>query len=88
MPSSDLYRCRACGWLLNEPPWGIDGHSPNFDYCPCCGVEFGYQDATPAGARKYREEWLKRGAPWNIPAEKPSGWVLEEQLKEVPAKFR
>jgi hypothetical protein len=88
MINADAYRCRVCGWLLREPPWGVDGRTPLFDYCPCCGVEFGYQDATPSGARSYRERWMARGAPWNDLTERPSDWSLDAQLGEVPDKFR
>jgi hypothetical protein len=38
---------------------------PTFWFCSCCGVEFGYQDATPAGARRFRSERLQRGATWS-----------------------
>jgi hypothetical protein len=88
MPSDDEYRCRVCGWLLREPPWGVDGRSPLFDYCPCCGVEFGYQDATEDGARRFRDLWVERGAPWSEPEECPDAWKLDEQLAHVPDEFR
>jgi hypothetical protein len=78
----------VCGLELPDPPWGIDGRTPLFDNCPCCGVEFGYQDATPAGARRYREQWIARGAPWSEPDQRPAGWSLEQQLRDVPAPFR
>jgi hypothetical protein len=48
--------CRVCGYLYEEEdasalPWGGDGENPTFAFCIFCGVEFGYQDATPEGAR-------------------------------------
>ncbi len=87
-PDDELYRCRACGWLLPDPPWGADGRTPLYEFCPCCGVEFGYQDATPAGARRYRQQWLAGGAGWHDPKRRPDGWSAEEQLTKVPAAFR
>jgi hypothetical protein len=83
----DLY-CRVCGYKSDEPPWGDDGRSPLFDFCACCGVEHGYQDSTPQGARTYRAEWLAGGANWEQPSEKQIGWSLDDQLRDVPAEFR
>ena len=88
MHSEDLFRCRVCGLDLREPPWGIDGETPLYDYCPCCGVEFGYQDATPVGARAFRAQWISAGAAWADQAERPTNWMLDEQLEHVPASFR
>lgn len=88
LSDDEACRCRVCGWLLPAPPWGADGRTPLFGYCPCCGVEFGYQDATPEGARKFRHQWLSRGAPWGDAAQRPPGWSLEDQLAKVPAAFR
>ena len=59
----DHMRCRVCGLRQAEPPWGRDGASPTFDFCPCCGIEFGYHDASVEGARRARRAWLERGAP-------------------------
>lgn len=88
MSKSDLHRCRVCGLELPDPPWGIDGRSPTYEFCPCCGVEFGYGDATPVAARRTREAWLQRGAAWSEPSEWPCGWDLDEQLADVPKDFR
>jgi hypothetical protein len=89
MPSDgDLNRCRVCGVLETIPPWGEDGRNPTFDFCPCCGVEFGYGDNNPGAARKWRERWIAAGAVWDEPSERPADWSLEEQLSHVPAAFR
>jgi len=58
MPSEADFHCRVCGFREDEPPWGEDGRTPLFDFCPCCGVEHGYGDATPAGARNWRARRL------------------------------
>ncbi len=88
MPNEGSCHCRVCGWLLTDPPWGADGRTPLFDYCPCCGVEFGYQDAAPAGARRFRELWLAKGAPWSEPDQRPPNWDLNAQLAAIPVLFK
>jgi len=88
MPNSDVCRCRVCGLYLDEPPWGLDGRTPLFEHCACCGVEFGYQDATPTGTKKFRDAWLAAGAEWDELGKKPPDWDPIEQLKHVPVRFR
>jgi hypothetical protein len=88
MHKNDQLNCRVCGYQSETPPWGDDGETPLYDYCPCCGVEHGYQDCQPSAARKYREGWIKSGAIWYEPRFKPADWVLENQLAEVPSEFR
>jgi len=83
-----MYRCRVCGLDLPEPPWGVDGRTPSYEYCPCCGVEFGYRDATPFAARNFRRAWLKAGAIWTDADERPCCWDLVSQLSDVPEEFR
>lgn len=87
MPNDSIYRCRVCGFREWEPPWGIDGKTSTVDYCSCCGVQFGYQDCLPEGAKRYRTEWLEKGAKWAHPELKPEPWSVAEQLKKVPAEF-
>ena len=88
MRSDELNRCRVCGLALAEPPWGADGRSPSYEHCPCCGVEFGYSDATQLAAQRSREAWLHNGANWSEPSERPCDWELDAQLENVPADFR
>lgn len=78
-----MMRCRVCGLVQSEPPWGSDGKSPTFNYCPCCGVEFGYGDATPVAIQKWRQKWIAGGAKWDAPNEKPAMWEWQEQLAHV-----
>jgi hypothetical protein len=78
-----IMRCRVCGLLQNQPPWGADGNCPTYEYCPCCGVEFGYGDASPVAIQRWREKWLAMGAAWAEPEEKPANWDLQEQLNHV-----
>lgn len=80
--------CRVCGLYSEELPYGEDGKSPTYDICYCCGVEFGYEDYTVESTLEYRTKWISEGAKWFTPKEKPDGWNLEEQLKQVPDGFK
>lgn len=86
----NLHFCRVCGLFQGDDyfPWGKDGNSPSFDFCECCGVEFGYGDCFLEEIKAFREEWLKKGSPWRFPEYKPEDWYLEEQLKAIPKEFR
>jgi hypothetical protein len=84
---NDLFHCRVCGLRLEEPPWGEDGRTPLFDICPCCGVEFGYGDASLKGVKAHRGRWLEQGAPWSIPKQRPADWNLDEQLAQIPQAY-
>ncbi len=86
MPSE--LHCRVCGLKQLQPPWGTDGNCPSFEICPCCGVEFGYDDATLGAIQRYRAKWLELGASWFLPDERPSDWSLDEQMAEIPSCFR
>lgn len=79
--------CRICGLQQDDPPWGEDGNSPSFDICPCCGVEFGYEDCNLNAVKAYRNEWLKNNATWFQPKKKPENWSLENQLKNITEEF-
>ena len=43
--------CRICGYRLGFEPWGDDEKTPNYEICPCCGVEFGNEDCTMKSRR-------------------------------------
>jgi len=80
--------CRICGLKQSDPPWGYDGKTPTFEFCPCCGVEFGYQDCQLSAIIKYRKSWLQSGANWSEPNERANNWSLEDQLKNIPTEFK
>ncbi len=84
----DQYRCRVCGRHQGFRSWGSDMRSPSFETCDCCGTRFGFQDSSPKKIKKYREEWIKKGAPWHRPDQKLRDWTLEEQLTLIPYRFR
>ncbi|MCV6637183.1 hypothetical protein [Candidatus Albibeggiatoa sp. nov. NOAA] len=88
--TSDKYinNCRICGFFLGYPPWGKDGKIPLFEYCPCCGVEFGYQDSTLKGIKKFREQWINNNMTWSYSEEKPLSWDYKQQLRSIPDKYK
>jgi len=69
-------------------PWGESGIDPTFDYCPCCGVEFGYQDATLESVRMWRQRWADTAYSWAQPDKKPTGWSAAEQALNIPSRAR
>ncbi len=75
--------CKICGLYSEEPPWGEDGLSPTYDYCPCCGVEFGYQDYCQESIKQYRSLWIQKGAKWDIPSRKTLDWNFQDQLRNI-----
>jgi hypothetical protein len=70
------YRCLVCGYdQMPHPP-------KDYNICPCCGVEYGLDDAFDSH-RKLRNEWLKRGAPWFSllpPYVAPVNWSAWDQV--------
>lgn len=79
--------CRVCGWPQEVAQHGSDGASPSFDFCDCCGVEFGYGDVTLVGIINHRQTWVKAGCPWQNPQAKPASWDLNEQLTNVKPQY-
>lgn len=51
------YSCTVCGFdSMPYPPM-------DYNICPCCGTEFGLDDAEKSHAQ-LREEWVQNGAQW------------------------
>jgi|SRR5579863_1561197 len=68
-----LYICPVCAYTLSYPP-------EDFNICPCCGTEFGYDDTTFT-YRELRNKWLATGAKWFSPVDNPPfGWNPFVQL--------
>lgn len=81
--------CRVCGLYYPDFfPWGPDGDSPTFDYCSCCGIEFGYQDSNVAGCHAKRMDWIRKGSPWKEPERRPLNWDMEAQVAQIPEEYR
>lgn len=83
------HQCPACGYDLGFKPW--NGNSPSHEICPCCYIQFGYDDfaggrlnARAELYRNWRSSWIAKGMPWcgvgNLP---PEGWNPQQQLKSL-----
>ena len=83
MLNFDPRYCRVCGYEPEEPPWGEAGDFGTFDICPCCCVEWGYEDSSEAAAAQYRERWLRDGAVWADRHTPQDGLTVEKRLKRV-----
>jgi len=77
------YTCPVCSFdQLNEPPFNKN-NEPSYEICPCCGFEFGFNgDNNQHTYNEYRKQWVKDGAVWFMPQQRPAGWKLEKQLKK------
>ncbi len=70
------YVCPVCGFLLKHP-------ADDFNICPSCGVEFGYETEGRTFA-ELQEEWLRSGARWSSKVHKPPmGWKPIQQLENL-----
>ena len=58
------------------------------ELCPCCGIQFGYDDAAGGDLSKrtmiyqeWRKRWIARGIPWDSAEieEPPHIWNLRER---------
>lgn len=68
--------CPVCGFLMRYP-------ARDWNICPSCGTEFGYDDAGRTHA-ELRHAWIDRGMQWWSPVESPpDGWNALEQLNNV-----
>lgn len=83
MDKNQTHYCRVCGLYQEFCPWGEDDRTPSFNICDCCGVEFGYEDATPIAIKKYREKWMSSGSKWWNEKVRPKNWNLIIQLKNL-----
>jgi hypothetical protein len=65
--------CPVCGYALEYPP-------DDFNICPSCGVEFGYETAGRSFP-ELRAEWIATGAYWASHVDpKPKNWNPWGQL--------
>lgn len=79
--------CRVCGLEQPYPQYGEDGCSPTFEICECCGVEFGYEDTTAVGVKRFRHAWELNGRKWFEPDKMPENWSWEKQKLKIPYDF-
>lgn len=70
------YTCPVCGFpQLPDPP-------KNYEICPCCGTEFGLDDAEVTHTY-LRHEWLHNRAPFFDIEIKPADWNPMRQLSKA-----
>ncbi len=86
------YACRICGYMYegigDDLPWGSDSKSPTYNFCICCGVEFGYQDSNLETIHDFREKWKNDGMKWDAPEFKPLNWDWSVQEKNIEEQFK
>ncbi|MDQ6927560.1 MAG: hypothetical protein M3159_02715 [Actinomycetota bacterium] len=62
------YECPACRFRLAFEPW--TGVLPSDEICPCCGIQFGYDDVArrdPIFYAGWRAHWVANGKRWWSP---------------------
>jgi hypothetical protein len=80
LAKNQKYPCPVCGFHLDYP-------ADDFNICPSCGVEFGYETAGRTFA-ELRDEWINAGARWAssvIP--QPKGWNQWMQLLNAGYRY-
>jgi hypothetical protein len=94
-----LFYCRVCGFYHGYSVWGETSAIPDRSICDCCGCESGLDDESLDTVRRYRTEWLGKGAIWFtfshfVPLPDisikthPANWSLETQLEQIPPEWR
>ena len=82
-------RCPVCGFNLGYRAW--DGETASDELCPCCLIQFGYDDATGGNVAarrilyaKWRSEWVAAGMPWRSHGGgPPQEWNPMSQLNQL-----
>jgi hypothetical protein len=71
------YTCPVCGYNnLPDPP-------ADYEICPSCGTEFGYDDFT-FSYENLRRKWLAAGAKWHSRrVSPPANWKPYQQLLDA-----
>ncbi|RBP15900.1 hypothetical protein DFR50_107170 [Roseiarcus fermentans] len=77
-----MKRCPVCGYDGLEEPAYDDVGAPSYEICPCCGIEFGYEDASRSH-ESLREEWIAKGMPWWADDKPPPGWDPVQQVRSL-----
>lgn len=72
-------RCPVC--CLAD---GLTGDARYQEICPCCGVQFGYDDARMSH-EALRARWISAGMLWWSSSKPPPvGWDPETQIQNCP----
>jgi hypothetical protein len=80
---SEKHRCPVCAYPdLSEAPYDEHGCATH-TICPCCGTEFGYDDAGNSH-QTLRERWIANGMKWWSKRQAPpQAWDPVEQLNRA-----
>lgn len=89
---SDL--CPVCGYRLGFAPW--NGASASDEICPCCFIQFGYDDGSAEDENlraqvytEWRKRWIAEGMRWNSKGRKPPHeWDPIKQLRSIGVELR
>ena len=81
--------CPVCGYCLDFRPW--TDLSAADEMCPCCGIQFGYDDVAGGNIKKrqgvylsWRRRWIEAGMPWKSKGRKsPQNWDPSVQLARI-----
>ncbi len=83
--------CLACGFDLGFPAW--DGDFPSDEICPCCGIQFGFDDVTALTEKissrnifylGWRSKWKLDGMRWWSESRMPTeDWDPVRQLENI-----
>lgn len=82
------YFCPVCGYPgINESPYSLN-EIPSYVICPCCWIEYGYDDGGRTGEplqevlSVLRNRWIEAGMRWTR-GHPPAGWDPTAQLKNL-----
>jgi hypothetical protein len=79
--------CRVCGLDELDERW-TEPDGAHYVICSCCGAESGVDDLDLKWVRGYRAKWITAGGAWFSPEQRPAGWRLDRQMRELPAAWR
>lgn len=84
--------CPACGFELGFEPW--QGHSASDEICPCCWIQFGYDDCAGGNVHSrqdiydaWRQKWIAEGMLWRGTRRAPEGWNAVAQLRKAELAY-
>lgn len=80
--------CRVCWYKNSTKPWWDDNKTPTFDICPCCWVEFWYEDNNFISVILYRNKWINAGCIWFDINLKPNNWDFNIQKLNISDNFK
>jgi hypothetical protein len=81
--------CPVCGYDLGFPSW--IHLSPSDEICPCCGIQYGYDDAAGGDVKQreliyneWRNRWIQDKMPWKSFGISPlENWDPVTQLRNL-----